>query len=237
VIEVIDKLAGVHTMALNTMHTDILVQRPADQPGAPHEPAELLLLCHGVGSSAEDLRPLGQALAAKRPGAWVVSLRAPQPADMSPGWQWFSVRGVTEQNRAERVAAALPAFQVSIQAWQREAGATPAQTTVIGFSQGAIMALASTQAEGPTLAGRVIAIAGRLPQPAQRALPGVAIHLLHGEQDRVMPVALAIDALQQLQALGVPITLERFEGLGHGIDGRVLSAIVAHLAASSATVI
>ncbi len=217
------------------MHTDLLIQRPVAQPDAVQAPDELLLLCHGVGSSAEDLRPLGLALAAMRPGAWVVSLRAPLPADMSPGWQWFSVRGVTEHNRPERVAAALPGLQARIQAWQRETGTHPAQTTVIGFSQGAIMALASTQAEGPPLAGRVIAIAGRLAQPAQRALPGVAVHLLHGEQDRVMPVALAIDAHRQLQALGMPTTLERFEGLGHGIDGRMLRAIEAHLAAIAAT--
>ncbi len=125
------------------MHTDLLIQRPVAQPDAVQAPDELLLLCHGVGSSAEDLRPLGLALAAMRPGAWVVSLAA--------------------------------------------------------------------------------------------ALPGVAVHLLHGEQDRVMPVALAIDAHRQLQALGMPTTLERFEGLGHGIDGRMLRAIEAHLAAIAAT--
>jgi phospholipase/carboxylesterase len=32
-----------------------------------------------------------------------------------------------------------------------------------------------------------------------------------------------------LQALGADVTLDRFPGLGHGIDARVLSAIVRRL--------
>ena len=53
------------------------------------------------------------------------------------------------------------------------------------FSQGAIMALESTQWPEP-IAARVIALADRFAQP-----PRDARRLLHGEQDRVMPPALA----------------------------------------------
>ena len=52
------------------------------------------------------------------------------------------------------------------------------------------------------------------------------MHLLHGDQDAVMPVNLAMTAEQQLRALGSRVSLQRFSGLGHGIDQRVLSATV-----------
>jgi phospholipase/carboxylesterase len=52
---------------------------------------------------------------------------------------------------------------------------------------------------------------------------------MHGDADAIMPIQGAIDALAQLQGLGAAATLDRFAGLGHGIDRRVLDAIVRHL--------
>ena len=34
----------------------------------------------------------------------------PRPADLGGGWQWFSVRGVTEDSRPARIAEAMPSF-------------------------------------------------------------------------------------------------------------------------------
>lgn len=209
-----------------TMHDDLVIQRP---DGGAAQPAELLLLFHGVGASADDLRPLAEAVADLRPGAWVVSVRAPLRSDLGAGWQWFSVQGVTEQNRPARVAAAMPAFRERVRAWQRASGALPAHTSLIGFSQGAIMALESTQQDGPALAARVVAIAGRFALPPRQAPADTLLHLMHGDQDRVMPVGLAAAAQQQLLALGAPVTLDRFASLGHGIDARVVAAIAQRL--------
>lgn len=210
-----------------SMHNDLLIQRP-DAAATRH----LLLLFHGVGSSAEDLRPLGEALAAQRPQACVVSVRSPDPSDLGQGWQWFSVRGVTEADRPARVAATMPRFVEAVRAWQRETGVGPGATTLIGFSQGAIMALESTQ-QPELIAGRVIALAGRFAQAPRVAPPQVALHLLHGEADRVMPPSLATDALTHWHALGGQATLDLFPGLGHGIDARVVRRVAEHLGAAS----
>jgi len=204
------------------MQGDLIIQQP-DAAATPA--AELLLLFHGVGSSAEDLSPLGQALAAHRPHAWVVNVRSPLHSEFGAGWQWFSVQGVTEQNRPARVAAAMPAFLAQVQAWQRVTGVTAAHTALVGFSQGAIMALESTQQGGQAPAGRVVAIAGRFAQPPRVAPTGTEVNLMHGDQDRVMPVVLAVEADRQLRALGARSTLDRFAGLGHGIDAQVVEAI------------
>jgi phospholipase/carboxylesterase len=211
------------------MQETLIVQRP---PAASTSPAELLLLFHGVGSSAEDLVPLAQALAVGRPGAWVVSVRSPERSDFGSGWQWFSVQGITEANRPARVAAAMPAFIRTVATWQQEAGVGPPATTLIGFSQGAVMALEATQ-QAASPARRVIAIAGRFAQ-APRVAPALAVlHLLHGEQDRVMPPALGADAAAQWRALGGEATLDLFPGLGHGIDARLVQRVAEQLRAVS----
>lgn len=207
------------------MQNDLIIQRP----GAAQIPAEeLLLLLHGVGSSAEDLRPLGEALALQRRQAWIVSVRSPHPSDFGSGWQWFSVQGVTAANRPARVAEAMPVFLETVAAWKRESGVSAAQTTLIGFSQGAIMALESTQTERAP-AARVIALSGRFARAPQVAPASLRVHLMHGDADQVMPLQLAVDASAQLRGLGVPTTLDQFAGLGHGIDRRVVDAIVRRL--------
>jgi phospholipase/carboxylesterase len=203
------------------MQSDLILQQPVTVARS-----ELVLLFHGVGSSAEDLAPLGQALAAARPQSWVVSVQAPHPCDFGQGRQWFSVQGVTEANRPQRVAAAMPTFVNQVEAWQRHTGVGAEGTTLLGFSQGAIMALESSQRAAPPIASRVVAIAGRFAQPPRRAPADVAVHLLHGEQDQVMPITLAVEAQRELSALGVPTTLDRFPGLGHGIDARVVDSIL-----------
>lgn len=209
------------------LQNDLLIQRPDSLP-----PRQLLLLFHGVGSSAEDLHPLGQALAALQSQAFVVSVQSPDASDLGQGWQWFPVQGVTEANRPSRVALAMPRFVEAVRAWQRESGVGPDSTSLVGFSQGAIMALESTQQSEP-IASRVIALAGRFAQPPRIAPPKVVLHLLHGEQDRVMPVALAIDADAQWRALGGVATLNLFSGLGHGIDARVVRRVAEHLGAAA----
>lgn len=201
------------------MEPDLLIQRPA-------APSQLLLLAHGYGADAEDLAPLGQALAAEHPDALVVSLQAPERIAPGAGRQWFPLQGVNESNRPARVAAALPRFLQALQHWQGESGLDAGATTLLGFSQGAIMALASTQLDAVP-ATRVIAMAGRFAEAPRRAPPQLRLHLLHGEQDAVMPLRLAIEAAAQWQALGAPATLDRFPGLGHGIDARMLQRVLA----------
>ena len=185
---------------------DLTIQRPAS-------PSHLVLLFHGVGSSARDLVPLGEALAPHLPDAAIVSLQAPDAS--GPGWQWFSVQRVTEADRPARVAAAMPRFVQAVKQWQAACAIGPAETTLIGFSQGAIMALESTQLDSLP-AARVIALSGRFARPPRIAHGSVRTHLMHGDADAVMPVRGAVDALAQLQGLGAVATLDRFPGLGHG---------------------
>lgn len=199
------------------MNTDDLIVHP------PSEAAlELVLLFHGVGASPEGLVPLGQALA--RPDRWVVSVRSPFPSDMGGGWQWFSVRGIDEANRVERIAAVMPRFVQTVQAWQARTGLDATATALAGFSQGAIMALESMQQAVP-LASRVVSMAGRFAEPPRVAPAGVSLHFIHGAQDMVIPAAHSVSVAERLRALGASPTVDVLPGLGHGIDERVLALL------------
>ena len=62
------------------MRDDLIIQEPAGTAAAP----QLLLLFHGVGADAASMRPLGEALSALRPQAFVVSVRSPDSSDPKP---------------------------------------------------------------------------------------------------------------------------------------------------------
>ncbi len=196
----------------------------------PDRATQLVLLFHGVGSSADNLVPLGAAMAQARPEAFIVSVNGPHPSPLGSGREWFSVVGITEENRPERIAAAMSLFRDSVGHWQKASGIGPGRTVVVGFSQGAIMALESSQQEGELPpAGRIIALAGRFAQPLRRAPAGLEFHLIHGEQDGVVPTRSSVEAARALQAAGGEVTLDLLPGLGHGIDARALQLAIGYL--------
>jgi phospholipase/carboxylesterase len=197
-----------------------------------HQPAaaaqQLIVLLHGVGSNAQNLVPVGQQFAALYPDALVLSLEGLQASDLGQGRQWFSVAGVTEANRPGRVAAAMPAFRALIEALQQASGVSAENTTLVGFSQGSIMALECTQTQ-PALAAHVVAFSGRFASAPTHAAIGTSVHLIHGDADPVMSVESSRSAARQLQALGVPVTLDIEAGMGHGINARMVAAALAQL--------
>ena len=130
----------------------------------------LIILLHGVGHTPAAMAPLAERIASRLPDATIAAPPAACPYDLAErGHQWFSVDGITEENRPARIRAALPAFVETVRSLQRAHGATPADTVLAGFSQGAIMALAACT--DTWLARHVVAIAGRS-QPPRRRLPG-----------------------------------------------------------------
>jgi phospholipase/carboxylesterase len=198
------------------MDSSIVVQKPE------HSPKQLVLFFHGVGSNAQDLVPVARQFAKALPNALVVSVDAPQQSDFGAGRQWFSVAGVTEDSRPARVEAAMPAFQSTVQAWQALAGVTAGQTLLVGFSQGAIMSLESTQ-RPPVLAGQVISFAGRFATAPKVPPAQTTINLVHGEADPVIAASHSRTAASQLQALGAAVTVDTVPGIGHGIDPQMLA--------------
>jgi phospholipase/carboxylesterase len=202
------------------MSDSLIVARP-DGPAQ-----QLMLLFHGAGANAQDLAPLGHVLAAEFPQAFIVSVAAPSPS--GAGREWFPVHGIDEQNRAARVEAAMPAFVETVARWQKEAGVGLDAVALIGFSQGAIMALESTR-DRPAIAGRVVAIAGRFAQLPETPNLATTIHMLHGKVDPVIPYGFAVEGAKHLVAIGADVTADILPQVGHQINAEIAELLIERL--------
>ncbi|MCL4747629.1 MAG: dienelactone hydrolase family protein, partial [Burkholderiaceae bacterium] len=81
-------------------------------------------------------------------------------------------------------------------------------TVLVGFSQGATVALELARAR-PALASIVVAYAGRLASPIREDdRVESTIHLIHGELDSLVPAVHARQALRGLRAIGADVTLD-----------------------------
>lgn len=181
-------------------------------------PSSLAILLHGVGATPQSLASLVDGLQAQHPQTTFVVPPAPEPFDAGgSGRQWFSIKHINDANRLGRVEAALPMLRSLIDREMAGAGVGPERTALVGFSQGAILALHLAAGRLAPLAG-VAAIAGRL--SAQAVLvPGRAARVLlsHGEADPVIPAIHSRQAADRLREAGFATELQMVPNWGHGI--------------------
>jgi phospholipase/carboxylesterase len=206
--------------------------QPLEYLPASGAPDLLFLLFHGVGARPYDMLPVMDRLAAEYPQAALLAIPSPDPFDAVPGGgsgtQWFSVKGVDEQNRPGRVAEAMPRFVQAVREQQARFAIEWPRTALVGFSQGAIMALEAVQAE-PRLAGRVLAFAGRHARLPTHVPVDTTVHLLHGLDDRVVPPGPAVAAARQLVGLGADVTADVLPGIGHELHPLLIERAVEQL--------
>ena len=82
----------------------------------------------------------------------------------------------------------------------------------------------------PTLAGQVIAFAGRFALEPKVVPAATAINLIHGAADNVIDANHSLEAARQLKALGANVTVDIVPGMTHGIDARMLSIALSKMA-------
>lgn len=183
-------------------------------------PDTLIILLHGVGSNGQNMMALADAWRETLPGAAFTAPDAPFALDQGAGRQWFSVAGVTEQNRPERIAAARPDFDRVVRSEIEKHGFAdrPDRVALVGFSQGSMMLLdAVATGRLPVAAG--VALAGRLAtRPPYDPSPGTKLLLIHGAADAVVPVAELEQARTTLGASGFAVESQLFPNVGHTTD-------------------
>ena len=174
----------------------------------PSAQARLVLL-HGWGADADDLMMLGASLAQRIHFPLdVVALPAPEAHPQGIGRQWYGLFPAQWE--------AVPAAQASLRARLlalAEEGIPLESTVVLGFSQGAAMALSTGC--GLPLAG-LISCSG-YPHPGWEApITRPPVLLLHGREDEVVPSNAAEALVSLLKASPAGLNLELFSG-GHTI--------------------
>ena len=194
---------------------------PSYGPAAGGKAAKLVVFLHGWGANGQDLIGLAPHFARTLPTTSFVSPDAPFPCDANPmGLQWFSFADNSQAQllAGARLAASLVAAFLDEE--QAKLGIGDEDTALIGFSQGAMLALHVALRMNRRLAG-VVAYSGvliaaeTLPEEITSKPP---VLLLHGEQDSVVPAQASQVAHRFLVHSGVDARFVLRPGLAHGID-------------------
>ncbi|QQS48671.1 MAG: alpha/beta fold hydrolase [Acidobacteriota bacterium] len=202
---------------------------PPKSGGAERPP--LLLLLHGFGSNEDDLFSLSPYLDER---FLIISARA--PVTLGPmSYAWFSLgfspEGVlvnTEEAESSRLTVRRFIDEV-IDFYQVDPGAV----YLMGFSQGAMMSLA-TALTHPGIAAGVVAMSGRiLPQTVSQvtdrnALFGLPIFIAHGTRDMVLPIHHGRATRDLLETLPVDLDYREYQ-MGHEVSAESLQDITSWL--------
>jgi len=180
----------------------------------------LVIFLHGVGGSGRDMLGLAEGW---RPSLGGVSFAAPDGPlgfDRGPGRQWFSISGVTDENRPGRIAAARDAFDVTVRTELARHGFADRLDRVVlaGFSQGAMLALDAVMSGRWPVAG-AISFSGRLasPTPLHPSL-STKVLLLGGSADAIVPPVETERAAELMRSMGMDVRRHVFQGLGHSVS-------------------
>lgn len=176
---------------------------------------QLFILLHGAGARPTDLLPFANKLKAAYPTAAFLLPDAPHPfGGEGNGRQWFSISSVAEENRTARIVAAVTSLHVLVKNAQHRFNVLQSDTALAGFSQGATLAL-ELGALHDGCVGRILAFSGRFAKLPEKAPELTTLHLLHGEDDPVIPVEHARAAYEKLMLLHGDATLDIASSVGH----------------------
>ncbi len=195
-----------------------------------------LIFLHGYGANGDDLLGLAEPLAPHLPDTLFLSPDAPEACAGAPmGFQWFPIPwidGSSEEESRQGLYRAADDLNAFLDGVMVDEDLLPEQVTVLGFSQGTMMALhVLPRREDPVAA--IAAFSGRLLEPellADEVVCRPPVLLVHGDRDDVVPVQSLPQAAEALQQAGwTEVYAHIMQGTGHGIAPDGLSVALAFL--------
>lgn len=193
-------------------------------PPASGNAKQLVIFLHGYGSNGADLIAIGQEWAPQLPDTAFVAPNAPEICEIwDSGYQWFSIRAIDPDafEREKQAEKALPALNAFIDAQMAEWNVPESRVAVVGFSQGAMMAMYTMPRRKTPCAG-VIGYSGMLIEADALKAPEMVkmpILAIHGDVDDVVPPASLSAISRGFEAANYNVETILRPGLGHGIDG------------------
>lgn len=193
-----------------------------------------LVLIHGRGASAEDIYSLGEAVSGGLSG---VALLAPQAA----GNAWYPQRFLAPLSQNEPYLGSALGIVAGLLDEIVAAGVDPGKAVLIGFSQGACLAL-EFAARNPRRYGGIAGLSGALigppgtPHEAKGGLAGTPVYLGCSDRDAHIPLASVEESAAVLATLGARVTKSIFPGMGHTVNAEELAAVQGIVSALAAGV-
>lgn len=198
-----------------------MLDGPSLGPVGGGAPGKLVIFVHGLGADGADLIGLAPYFQKILPDALFIAPDAPHPFDMAPtGYQWFSLNDFGPESRLKGTKSAAPFLDAFIDAKLKEYNLSGDKSALIGFSQGTAMSLYVGLRRAERLAG-ILGYSGLLADGeilAEEIRSRPPVLLVHGDEDRIIPVQALAEAMDGLGSAGVKATSHVCHGLGHGIN-------------------
>ena len=186
----------------------------------PEDKLPWIVALHGLGDSPSNFSRILQSFRAR---THLFVLQAPLPRG-SRGFDWL---GVSVHQGEKKVAQALAQAAKLIAAQLKTLESlkhTQGRAIVTGFSQGGMLSF-TLAALHPKLLFGAVPVAGWLPAtlvPQTHVAPGKPrIVALHGEADRIIPLAPTQRSVGALSAAGYDIRLRTYPNVEHSIPQQV----------------
>ncbi len=200
------------------LDTDVVLwsAEPGERAGRP-----LLVLLHGYGADERDLFGLVPYL----PPAFVVAaVRAPlAPPFPAPGYSWYPIENLEDRDPVHTTTAATRLIE-----WTGAAASAHPSIGLLGFSQGAAVALQAMRLEPERFAFAVnlsgYATPGDLPRDAELAERKPPVFWGRGTHDDVIPGFLIEHTTQWLPA-HVELSGRVYAGLTHSVSEQELADV------------
>jgi phospholipase/carboxylesterase len=195
---------------------------PTVSPRSGEKPKQLVVFLHGYGANGANLIDIADYWTDLLPTAEFIAPDALEPCEMGFGYQWFGLQDFSPFNIRAGLDRATPLIVKQLKIWLHERNLTPAELCLVGFSQGAMMALdIMFHLQGIKA---VVGYSGAFYPPIGNLLktPYPHVFLGHGDMDTVVPYLAFIEAVKNLQKFSITPVTYTSHGLGHSIDGEGL---------------
>lgn len=190
---------------------------------------QLFVLLHSGVRSASSMLPFAVLLRHHFPDSALLLPEGFEPdAEPVRTGRWFPPSDLDEGAPAGRLAAQVGHLGAFVHGAQERFGVRPADTAVAGFSQGAVVALECSRMHDG-LAGRLLAFSGRYASLPQQAPSFGTLHLFHGDEDPVVPLALINETYAHLVRQQADATLDVAAGVGHVLHPALVARAIHRL--------
>lgn len=191
-------------------HSQPALRAGADPVGA----RAAMIMLHGRGADAADIIALSQVI-----GGSEIAYLAPEAADHT--WYPHSFMAPIEHNEPGRTSALNVIAELIAEIGNR-GGIAAERTALLGFSQGACLAL-EFAARHPRRYGAVFALSGGLigetvaAQDYSGSLAGTPVFIGCSDSDPHIPLARVKQSVEIMETLGAEVIERIYPGMGHTI--------------------
>lgn len=176
---------------------------------------KIIITLHGYGTSGEDFAKVGEIFLSQKINNTIFLFPdAPYDCACGSGKEWFDLKEISQQSLRSGLNNTGPILADYIKEVSREYKCN--NINLIGFSQGAIMALEMIYYPYVT---KILAYSGLFVSCLEKPVKSNAkVLLIHSDDDTVVPYKNAINAKEDLGKYKLDVKLQTCHGIGHTIS-------------------